>query len=257
MVLLKRSRTVTGSHWMRWSSRPLLEGWSYAQQLHRVGTPLHSPALIIMSVYSPKLSALAFAITGLFASSMAHASVVFTRANIDFTRTSTSFGYLGQQFTFTDLSTGSFDSNPVGVTTASGAAVTSLGAPFYNPPQPTSFFDPIRGSGTLVFDGSYQYSSFASTAIPYSASPGIIGLRLGLADGLHYGFAEFAGTDLVSYGFQSTAGVGIDVGAALAVTPVPEPETYALMLAGLGLVGMISRRRKVKSAGTPAWAAAA
>jgi hypothetical protein len=28
------------------------------------------------------------------------------------------------------------------------------------------------------------------------------------------------------------------------VTPVPEPETYALMLAGLGLVGFMARRRK-------------
>ena len=29
------------------------------------------------------------------------------------------------------------------------------------------------------------------------------------------------------------------------VTPVPEPETYALMLAGLAAVGFIARRRKV------------
>lgn len=31
------------------------------------------------------------------------------------------------------------------------------------------------------------------------------------------------------------------------VTPVPEPETYAMMLAGLGLLGVIARRRKQKS----------
>ena len=32
----------------------------------------------------------------------------------------------------------------------------------------------------------------------------------------------------------------------VAVTPVPEPETYAMMLAGLGLMGAIVRRRKSK-----------
>jgi hypothetical protein len=34
--------------------------------------------------------------------------------------------------------------------------------------------------------------------------------------------------------------------AAVAVTAVPEPETYALMLGGLGLLGFISRRRQAK-----------
>lgn len=33
----------------------------------------------------------------------------------------------------------------------------------------------------------------------------------------------------------------------LSVTAVPEPETYALMLAGLGLMGVIARRRNKKS----------
>jgi hypothetical protein len=28
------------------------------------------------------------------------------------------------------------------------------------------------------------------------------------------------------------------------ISPVPEPETYAMMLAGLGLVGFMGRRRK-------------
>jgi len=32
------------------------------------------------------------------------------------------------------------------------------------------------------------------------------------------------------------------------VTAVPEPETYAMLLAGLGLVGFMARRRKAKQA---------
>jgi fibro-slime domain-containing protein len=36
----------------------------------------------------------------------------------------------------------------------------------------------------------------------------------------------------------------IDTSLALVTTPVPEPETYALMLAGLGMVGFMARRRR-------------
>lgn len=38
-----------------------------------------------------------------------------------------------------------------------------------------------------------------------------------------------------------------DMVVGLKVTPVPEPETYALMLAGLGALGFMSRRRKARS----------
>jgi PEP-CTERM motif len=31
-----------------------------------------------------------------------------------------------------------------------------------------------------------------------------------------------------------------------AVTPVPEPESYAMLLAGLGLIGTIAVRRRTK-----------
>jgi hypothetical protein len=39
--------------------------------------------------------------------------------------------------------------------------------------------------------------------------------------------------------------LSVDVWAA---SGVPEPETYAMMLAGLGLLGFVARRRKLKAA---------
>ena len=44
----------------------------------------------------------------------------------------------------------------------------------------------------------------------------------------------------------SNGGLGIEFnGSTVAVTSVPEPETYAMLLAGLGVIGAIARRRKV------------
>jgi hypothetical protein len=33
-------------------------------------------------------------------------------------------------------------------------------------------------------------------------------------------------------------------GPRIQVTPVPEPKTYAMLMAGLGLLGLIARRRR-------------
>jgi hypothetical protein len=51
-----------------------------------------------------------------------------------------------------------------------------------------------------------------------------------------------------TFGVVSINALGATV-AALSVSPVPEPESYAMLLAGLGVIGTIARRRlKVKAA---------
>ena len=61
---------------------------------------------------------------------------------------------------------------------------------------------------------------------------------------------ELTGVSLANVGNTFKFGVhlqGMPDGRSeklIAVTPVPEPETYALLLAGLGLLGTIARRRK-------------
>ncbi len=61
-------------------------------------------------------------------------------------------------------------------------------------------------------------------------------------------FAEFYAFNglntAAGYIFNSQLGAETDVyRISFDVTPVPEPETYAMMLAGLGLIGMVARRR--------------
>jgi hypothetical protein len=49
-------------------------------------------------------------------------------------------------------------------------------------------------------------------------------------------------------GIRGRAFVTIDNFNAVAVTAVPEPETYAMLIAGLGFLGFMARRRKQKGA---------
>lgn len=61
-------------------------------------------------------------------------------------------------------------------------------------------------SGSLVFNGDfYQYSAFKEpTVIKFSSGPTFLGLRVEIDEEFYYGYAQFAGTLLNSYGFETT-----------------------------------------------------
>jgi hypothetical protein len=56
-------------------------------------------------------------------------------------------------------------------------------------------------------------------------------------------FSGLAGNP-VYYGFTAGTGLATDGHWVTSAVPVPEPETYAMLLAGLGLLGFAARRRK-------------
>lgn len=92
-----------------------------------------------------------------------------------------------------------------------------------------------------VTDAIFAWGAISTASVSGSGSlgsgfafdPGTIGLQ-------SVTFRDSAG-NLVSSSFQSDS--GFDYLAAVA-PPIPEPETWALMLAGLGSLVMVSRRRR-------------
>ncbi len=59
-------------------------------------------------------------------------------------------------------------------------------------------------------------------------------------------FTEGNGARLYSYNAENNFG-NVDKFGAVTIAPVPEPETYAMLLAGLGLMVTIGRRRQKAS----------
>ena len=91
---------------------------------------------------------------------------------------------------------------------------------------------------------SSQSISFGAVNSWTSLVFGIGGISSLIITGSATGFSPFG---LDNLQFSSTLLSGLD-DSQLDVTAVPEPETYALMLAGLGLLGFVTRRRGHKSA---------
>ncbi len=128
-------------------------------------------------------------------------------------------------------------------------------------------FDPVT-KGTYTWSLSFNLAGFdASTASfsgKFAADNSAVVLLNGHSIGSANGFTSFSNFSAAS-GFNSglntldfvvtndgqrtgnPTGLRVEFTASN-VTPVPEPETYAMLLAGLGLMGVISRRRAKRNA---------
>lgn len=168
----------------------------------------------------------------------ATAAVVTANLGVSFATTPYTFSFgNGANVTFTLVDASRFAPDPAGVSTVGSTQILSLGAPFYNPPRPTSFFTDRGGSIGPATLG--QYLGYAApTAIPFSLSESIVGLRFNLGQGFQYGYADIAGSTLYGFRYETTPGASVNIAG------VPEPAAWALMITGFGCVGLGMRGRR-------------
>lgn len=147
------------------------------------------------------------------------------------------FTYLGQESGYNNMfhlninGTNLYESNPVG--TSIGASVSTLGAINFSFEGNTGRFANNGGSWAT------------------GTSIGLIATNRTISTGAG------AGTYSFILGYNDSAGAAtlgdwddFVVGVNFVAAPIPEPETYAMMLAGLGLLGVAARRRKQREAGS-------
>ncbi|HEY9238530.1 MAG TPA: flocculation-associated PEP-CTERM protein PepA [Burkholderiaceae bacterium] len=150
--------------------------------------------------------------------------------------TFTSLTYTLYGFNDVGGATFGFDAGGNAVETASGEVTLASGSLL------------AGGGSTLPDAASGKFYAFAGASLDFNIAQGAEGFFAAPNPFYDIALTTFSNTpDTVtpfSNGFYITQGGGKI--SFSPVTPVPEPETYALMLAGLGAVGFVARRRRAR-----------
>ena len=155
------------------------------------------------------------------------------------------------------------------VATLSGGTVYTADQPFADVPAGTIFGDDFLAAGptsgapaTLSFAGSgVDYISFlwgspdiynrltvtTTGGVEKTFNTAQLGFSISNGNQTFSQYVQFlatGGSKIVALTFDNTPARDAFESANFSITPVPEPETYALLLAGLGVVGFVARRRR-------------
>lgn len=133
-------------------------------------------------------------------------------------------------------------SGPAGLSSAGFSVTHALGGTFidtfsFTPSVPLSLVDAslITNAFNATQDVNFSSATLNGTALTLSPSGGT------LETGALSPTALSGDLVLTVIGF---AGGNASYAGTLNVSPVPEPETYGMMLGGLAVLGLIARRRK-------------
>lgn len=94
----------------------------------------------------------------------------------------------------------------------------------------------LGSSVTLQFTFNYAAGGFASQSVTLDNSPGLQTFAFNQSGLSSVDWVTTGGAN----GWNQFDNVVVDANTA----PVPEPETYAMMMAGIGVLGAVARRRK-------------
>lgn len=131
--------------------------------------------------------------------------------------------------------------SPGGVVTTAVSGMVSPEMVSFVPLNLGASGNPVEGFYAASYPNNIQKSA-ASEFVPYIGDAIVTSETAGAIYDIKWDGAKFVSTNIGS--FPGQAEDGIFVTADIIETPVPEPETWALMLTGLGALGMVSRRTR-------------